>query len=188
MATDYTRSVRGCPMKYTLVYGSIVGAIVIVAIVVTSALSLPGHATSEWFGYLVMLMAMSLIFVGVKRFRDFECGGVIGFGRALALGVGIAAVAGVIYVVGWEIYLALSGRDFMGEYSKGIIDAMRAKGATASTIAAKQAEMRSFAEMYRNPVMRLPLTFIEIFPVGLLVALISAGLLRDPARFPAQAR
>jgi hypothetical protein len=47
--------------------------------------------------------------------------------------------------------------------------------------------MRSFAEMYQNPLVRLPLTFIEIFPVGLLVALVSAGLLRNPERFPARA-
>lgn len=175
-------------MKYALVYGSVAGTIVVTAIVLSSALSLPGHATSEWLGYLVMLMALSLIFIGVKRYRDIECGGVIRFGRALALGMGIAAVAGVIYVIGWELYLALSGRDFIGEYSKGIIDTMRAEGAATSAIAAKQAEMRSFAEMYRNPAMRLPITFTEIFPVGLLVALVSAGLLRDPARFPARAK
>lgn len=174
-------------MKYALVYGSIAGLIVIAAIVGSLALELPNHTTSEWLGYLVMLVAMSLIFVGVKRYRDLECGGVIRFGRALALGVGIAAVAGVIYVIGWEAYLGFSGRDFIAEYSQGIIDTMRAEGAGASAIAAKQAEMRSFAEMYRNPAMRLPLTFIEIFPVGLLVALVSAALLRDPARFPARA-
>lgn len=174
-------------MRYALVYGSIAGLIVIAVIVASLAAELPNHATSEWLGYLVMLVAMSLIFVGVKRYRDVECGGVIRFGRAFVLGTGIAAVAGVIYVIGWELNLAFSGRDFMAEYSKGIVDTMRADGASATAIAAKQAEMRSFAEMYRNPVVRLPLTFIEIFPVGLLVALISAGLLRDPARFPARA-
>jgi len=175
-------------MRYALVYGSIAGLIVIAVIVASLALDLPSHATTEWLGYLVMLVAMSLIFVGVKRYRDVECGGVIRFGRALALGSAIAAVAGVIYVIGWELNVAFSGRDFMGEYSKGIIDSMRVEGASASTIAAKQAEMRSFAEMYRNPIVRLPLTFIEIFPVGLLVALVSAGLLRDPTRFPARTR
>ncbi len=109
------------------------------------------------------------------------------FGRALALGTGIAAVAGIIYVIGWELNLAFARRNFMAEYSQGIFDTMRADGASASAIAEKQGEMRSFAEMYRNPGVRLPLTFIEIFPVGLLVALVSAGLLRDPARFPARA-
>lgn len=175
-------------MKYAFVYGSIAGAIVIAAVDVAAAFSLPGHATSEWFGYLVMLVALSLIFIGVKRFRDIECGGVIGFGRALAVGVGIAAVAAIIYVIGWELYLALSGRDFIAEYSQGILDGMRAEGAAVGAIAAKAAEMDNFGEMYRNPVMRVPLTFIEIFPVGLLVALVSAALLRDPTRFPARRR
>jgi hypothetical protein len=106
-------------MKYALVYGSIAGLVVIAVIVASLAADLPNHATSEWLGYLVMLVAMSLIFVGVKRYRDIECGGVIRFGRALGLGTGIAAVAGVIYVIGWEVNLAVSGRDFMAEYSRG---------------------------------------------------------------------
>ncbi len=40
------------------------------------------------------------------------------------------------------------------------------------------------AESYRNPLFRIPMTFIEIFPVGLLVALISAALLRNPKLLP----
>src|SRR4051812_25065704 len=103
-------------MRYMLVYGGISGAIVISILVAGIALDMPSHATSQWFGYLVMLVALSLIFVGVKRYRDVECGGVIRFGRALAVGLGIAAVASVVYVLGWELYLATSGWDFMAGY------------------------------------------------------------------------
>ena len=39
-------------------------------------------------------------------------------------------------------------------------------------------EMAAFANDYRNPLIRLPMTFIEIFPAGFLVSLISAGILR----------
>ena len=83
-------------MRYALVYGAIAGAIVVAVIVAGLTLDLPNHFHSEWFGYLVMLVALSLIFVGVKRYRDVECGGVIRFGRAFGLGLGIAAVAGVV--------------------------------------------------------------------------------------------
>jgi hypothetical protein len=165
-------------MKHSLVYGIIAGAIAICVIVLNLALNPASH--SLWFGYLVMVVALSLIFVGVKRYRDVERGGVIGFGRAFALGVGIAAVAGIIYMVGWEIYLAVSGHDIMADYSASTLAQMRAGGASPAALQAKQEELRHMVEQYRNPLVRMPMTFLEIFPVGLLITLISAALLRNP--------
>lgn len=173
-------------MRYSLVYGGLSGAVAISVLVFSLAFNLPNHSHSLWFGYLVMLVALSLIFVGVKRYRDVECGGVVTFGRAFAIGLGIALVAAVIYALGWELYLAVSGKDFMAEYTASILDRMRAEGATPAAIAAKTAEMRSMAEAYRNPLFRLPMTFVEIFPVGLVVTLVSAALLRNPRLLPAR--
>jgi hypothetical protein len=175
------------PLRYALVYGGIAGAIVIAIISATIALDLPSHATSMWVGYLVMITALSLIFVGTKRYRDVECGGVIGFGRALGLGVAIAAVAALIYTIGWEIYLATSSGDFMAEMTATTLEGMRAEGASEADIAAREAQMQALAESYKSPLFRLPITFIEIFPVGLLVALVSAALLRNPKLLPARA-
>lgn len=171
-------------MRYSLVYGAIAGAVVVSIITLGMALDLPSHATSEWFGYLVMLVALSLIFVGVKRYRDVESGGIIKFGPAFKIGLGIAAVAGLVYVLGWEIYLAASGRDFMSEYSASAIEGMRAEGASSASIQARLKEMQDLAMRYKNPLFRIPITFVEIFPVGLLVALVSAALLRDSKLLP----
>jgi hypothetical protein len=173
-------------MRYSLVYGGLSGAVAISVLVFSLAFNLPNHSHSLWFGYLVMLVALSLIFVGVKRYRDVECGGVVSFGRAFMIGLGIALVAAVIYALGWELYLAVSGKDFMADYTGSILDRMRADGATPAAIAAKTAEMRDMAEAYRNPLFRLPMTFVEIFPVGLVVTLVSAALLRNPKLLPAR--
>jgi Protein of unknown function (DUF4199) len=174
-------------MRYALIYGALAGAVAAAIISATIALHMTGHGNaSMWVGYLIMLAALSVIFVGVKRYRDVECGGVIRFGRAFLLGLGMAVVAGVIYALGWELYLALSGHDFMAEYTASLLDGMRKEGASPDAIAATAAEMRELAESYRNPLFRLPLTFIEIFPVGLLVALVSAALLRNPKLLPAR--
>jgi hypothetical protein len=173
-------------MRYSLVYGGLSGAVAISVLVFSLAFNLPNHSHSLWFGYLVMLVALSLIFVGVKRYRDVECGGVVTFGRAFAIGLGIALVAAVIYALGWELYLAVSGKDFMAEYTASILARMRADGAPPAAIAAKTAELRSMAEAYRNPLFRLPMTFVEIFPVGLVVTLVSAALLRNPRLLPAR--
>ena len=95
-------------------------------------------------------------------------------------------MAAIVYIAGWEAYLAASGWDFMADYSATIIDGMRAEGASAAAIEAKTAEMRGLAEMYENPLMRIPITFVEIFPVGLIVSLVSAALLRNPRMLPAK--
>jgi hypothetical protein len=47
--------------------------------------------------------------------------------------------------------------------------------------------MEAFKLQYANPMIRMPMTFAEIFPVGLLVSLVSAGLLRNPRFLPARA-
>jgi Na+/phosphate symporter len=172
--------------RYALIYGAISGAIAAAVLTVSIAAGTSNHTTSLWFGYLVMLVALSLIFVGVKRFRDVECGGVIKFGRAFGLGLAIAAVAGLIYALVWESYLQISGYDFMADYTQSVLKSMRTEGASAAAIQAKAAEMQAMAETYKNPLFRIPMTFAEIFPVGLLVALASAGLLRNPRLLPAR--
>ena len=173
-------------MRYVLVYGAISGAVVIAVIVAGLAFDLPSHFQSMWFGYLVMLTALSLVFVGVKRFRDVECGGVVGFGKAFTVGLGIAVVAGLVYVAGWEAYLATSGRDFMADYVAVALADMRATGASAADLAKAEADMAWAIEAYRHPLQRVAITFTEIFPVGLLMARISALVLRNPRILPAQ--
>jgi hypothetical protein len=40
--------------------------------------------------------------------------------------------------------------------------------------------------MYSNPLYRLPITFVEMFPVGVLISLISAAVLRNSRVLPAR--
>jgi hypothetical protein len=173
-------------MRYAVIYGGIAGAVAIAIISTTLAFDLQSNHSSVWFGYLVMLAALSLIFVGVKRYRDVECGGVIGFRRALGLGVGTAAIAGLFYAIGWEVFVAASGYDFIADYSASMVAGMRAEGASAAAMQAKVAELQEMASMYNNPLIRMPMIFIEIFPVGLLVALATAAILRNPGVLPAE--
>lgn len=138
-------------------------------------------------GYLTMIVALSLIFVGIKNWRDKALGGVIKFLPAFLMGLGISAVAGVIYVIGWEITLAVTNNAFMNHYVETAIEAERAKGVAGAELDAFIAQMRGFQEQYRNPLFRLPITFIEIFPVGVVISLISAALLRNRRFLPARA-
>lgn len=170
-------------------YGIIAGLIVSLPwLVYMLTLPADGHMNhSMLLGYTLMIVAFSMVFVGIKQYRDRSLGGAIRFGKALLLGLGISAVASLIYVIGWEICMAFSKYDFIAAYSKFILDDARARGAGPAEMemAAKQAA--DFATMYRNPFYRMSFTFIEIFPVGILVSLISAALLRNSRLLPARA-
>ena len=177
--------------RIILIFGTAAGVIVAVPMCLLVANSEPGSAaTSHSTGYLIMLLALSLIFFGVKRLRDRELGGAIRFVPALLAGLGISAVASVIYVIGWEITLAVTDFAFIDSYGNAAVEAARAKRASAADIESVTAQMAEFRRQYANPLFRLPVTFIEIFPVGVLISLISAALLRNsrfvPARTPAR--
>lgn len=173
-------------MKYALVYGSLAGLVVIGAIGLGLTFAeRDGFFTSEYLGYLVMLVALALIFVGVKRYRDVEHGGVIRFLPAFGMGVGIAVVAAIVYVATWETYLAATDYAFMDQYIASIADQRRAEGVPEAEIARQMAEYAWMQDAYDNPFLRIPITFLEILPVGLLIALVSAALLRNPRLLPA---
>ena len=93
--------------------------------------------------------------------------------------------AGVAYVAVWEVYLAMTDYKFMDEYIAGIVRARQAAGLSAAALAEEMAKMESMRTSYANPLFRIPMTFLEIFPVGLLVSLVSALLLRNPKLLPA---
>ena len=168
-------------------FGTFAGLIIIGAIIATLAFADGDHGASALFlGYLIMIVALSMIFFAVKRYRDQELGGVIKFVPAFLMGLGITAVAGVIYVLVWEVYLAATNYTFMDAYASAMIEAERAKGA-AGDLAKVTEEMESAKALYANPLTRMAMTFVEIAPVGLLIALISAAILRNPKVLPARA-
>jgi hypothetical protein len=175
-------------LKKILTYGAIAGFVVGVPL---SLLVLSGASPHGYWGmvigYLIMLIALSTVFVGVKRHRDEDLGGVIRFWPAFGYGLAISAVAAFIYVIAWETALAISGQDFAAGYADSLIEQERAKGVTGPALDRLKADMEAFKAQYADPLFRLPITFLEIFPVGLLVSLVSAALLRN-SRFMAARR
>lgn len=176
-------------LKNILTYGLVAGLIVGVPLTVLT-LSMDGHTMMHWgmlIGYASMLLAFSTIFIAVKRRRDEALGGVIGFWPAFAMGLGISFVASLVYVAAWEAGQALSGGDFAAVYSRALIEQKRAAGVSGAALVRFTAEMADFRRSYADPLYRLPMTFAEIFPVGVLVSLVAAALFRN-RRFLASRR
>lgn len=169
------------------VYGSIGGMIVAVGMLIAITFVSTHDSLAMIAGYLNMLIALSMVFVGMKRYRDTVCGGAIRFLPALGVGLGIALVAGLFYVVAWEIYLYATDYTFMDKYIAQSLANMRADGKPAAEIAKFAAEMDGFRAQYSNPLIRMPMTLSEIAPVGIIVAFVSALVLRNSRLFPAKA-
>ena len=174
-------------IRSILYWGSLAGLIVgglLFATTVSMADQPPSMSLGMLLGYTGMLVALSLIFVAVKRHRDRAQGGVIRFWPAFAMGLGISLVAGVFYVLAWEAALAVSGMDFGAKYAEMLLDQRRAASAGAEELATYAAELEAFRVQYAHPLYRIPMTFTEIVPVGVLVSLVSAALLRNPRFMP----
>ncbi|HEY0105710.1 MAG TPA: DUF4199 domain-containing protein [Rhizomicrobium sp.] len=175
-------------LRRIVVYGLIAGVIVAIPTSLLPVLlkGFPPQSYGMVVGYASMLIAFSTIFLAIKRQRDVAGGGVIGFFPALALGLGISIVAGIIYVLAWELAMAATHMDFAGDYARAIIAHAKAKGVTGPALAKLVAEMAQFKRDYANPLYRFAMTFVEIFPVGVLVSVISAALLRNSRFLPAR--
>jgi hypothetical protein len=55
---------------------------------------------------------------------------------------------------------------------------LQAKGSSAAELEAMKKQMAKFKVWYANPLYNVGMTFVEIFPLGLVVTLISAAILR----------
>lgn len=175
-------------LKKMLSYGLLAGLLVGIPLSYIT-ISMSGQTMMRYgmvIGYLIMLIALSTVFVAIKRHRDVELGGVIRFWPAFGMGLGISLIAGVLYVLSWETACAIAHLDFAGSYAKAMIAQQQAKGASAEALAKLTAEMEQFKTQYANPLYRWPMTFAEIFPVGVLVSLVSAALLRNSRFLPAR--
>ena len=174
--------------KNILVYGLISGAIVatLMLISVNYYSYCEGNVdydTSMVIGYASMLLAFSLVFVGIKNYRDKFNSGVISFGKAFKVGTLIVLVASTVYVLAWLVDYYLFIPDFMDKYTTHVLDELKASGATAAEIDEKAKEMEYIGTLYKNPLFNVLFTYTEILPVGLLVTLISSLILKRKAQY-----
>ena len=135
-------------------------------------------------GYTAIVLALSLTFFGVRSYRDKVGNGHITFGRAFLVGLAITVISCMFYVVTWEIIYFNFMPDFMDKYGAHVLAKMQASGASAAAIQQKSEELNNLKVLYKNPFINAAMTFLEPFPVGLVITLLSAAVLRkkEPAR------
>lgn len=138
----------------------------------------------ELMGYTAMIISFAFIFVGIKNYRDKYLNGAISFGQAFKVGLYISLIASTMYVFTWLIEFYYFIPDFGEKYAAYTIEKMKSSGIAQDEIDAQVVKMKSFTEMYKNPIINAGFTYMEILPLGLLISLISSFLLKKK---PAQA-
>lgn len=170
-------------LKYGLICGGIMAGMFVLTWPFKDRI---GFDNGLILGYTTIVLAMLMVFFGVRAYRDSQADRQVSFGRALAVGLLISLVASSIYVATWEVMYYTVAGDFAEKYSAYAIEKARSSGASVEEIAAKTAEIQRNMELYKNPLYNIAFTFLEPFPVALIASFVTALILRR-RRNPADA-
>jgi uncharacterized protein DUF4199 len=171
-------------MKRTvLVFGLISGLVISVLMTITTVFAdRIGFDRAVFVGYTMMVLAFLLVFFGIRSYRENVGGGEISFGKAFQVGILIMLISCVFYVVSWEILYYNFMPDFAEKYAAHIIEKARASGASEAQIAEQTQQMKQMKAMLANPLINAAVSILEPLPVGLVMTLISAAILRKRRR------
>lgn len=165
--------------KTLLIYGVLSGVIISGSMLIgMSMMSNSGAESSMVIGYAMMLIPLSLIFFGIKAYRNKDLGGNIKFGKAFLAGLVITLIMTIFYIGTWEIYFS-NNPDVMNDYFNADIEKVKNSGLSQEKIEETIKIKTEQKENYQtNSGFRMLMTFTEIFPFGLLITLISALILK----------
>ena len=175
--------------KIVLIFGLISGAIAGLLMWILMGFVNGGSINFDngmiW-GYATMIVALSMVFFGIKSYRDNH-GGRITFLKGLQVGILISLISAFCYAVCFELYYPKIGDEFMQKFTTHELNKMKASGASDAEIETARVEGEKFMEMYKNFFVRFSFSLIEIMPVGIIVTLVSAALLRKRELLPSAA-
>lgn len=168
--------------RIVITYGLIAGAVVSAFMSTTMLLTandekLHTGASSMVIGYLGMLISFAFIFVAIKSYRDKQNNGLISFGKAFGMGLLIALIASTIYVITWAIVYKSFLPNYMDRYCAAMINEAKAS-LSGPALQAEIDDINKAKEMYATPLGFILFTYAEILPVGILVSLIAALVLK----------
>jgi len=169
--------------KVVITFGLISGAVISLMMLLTIPfMDSIGFENGAILGYTTMVLSFLLVYFGVRSYRDNVAGGTITFAKAFTTGILITLISCACYVVTWEFIYFNFMPDFLDKYLAHTIETAKAAGASSESIQTQIKEFDEFKALYQNPFFNVAMTFIEPFPVGLIMTLISAAMLRKSAK------
>ena len=162
-------------LTFGLISGGMMTAMMFGTLPFTDSAWLQSH--SMVIGYTTIVLSFMLVFFGIRSYRENIGGGTITFGRAFAVGILITLISSVLYVVTWEI-MYFGVPSFGERFMTMCVAHIKNSGASPEAIQTQLNQLKYLD----NPFINAALTFTEPFPVGLIITLISALILRRKSK------
>lgn len=162
-------------MNNIILKNGIFGGLVVSAVMAYVTYSMKSNQDMEpnmYMGFGSMIVAFTFIVFGILQQRNAN-NDTISFGAAFKTGLFIAFITSTIYVLVWLFIYYNYFPDFIERYGE-----IMAKNTPAEELAAKQEELEWMKGVYKSPLGIIGMTYVEIFPLGIVVALISALILK----------
>lgn len=161
--------------KLIFVFGSFIGIILSVnsIIHINMLYSNPDYKANDVIGYATMVIMFSLIYFGVRNYRNNYLDGKIGFAQAFKTGALMCFIASTFYVVLGLLYYYLFVPDFIDVYSDYVI-----RNTEPDKVEAITSQMANFKEMFKNPLFAILISYVEVLPIGMVVAFFSALIVK----------
>jgi hypothetical protein len=169
-------------LTFGLISGAMSASMMLITIPFADAI---GWEKGEILGYTGIVLSALMVFFGVRSYREHTGGGLT-FGRGFAVGILISLISSACYVGTWEIVYFKLMPGFAEKYAAHMVERAKASGASQQKLDETERQAKQFKQMYDNPAINVAMTFTEVFPIGLVVTLLSAGVLRIKADPPQQ--
>lgn len=165
--------------KTVLRYGLISGVIAMTLMMITMSFHDKISMAVGWLiGYIGITLSFIVIYPAMVSYRDKVGNGTITFGRSLSIGLLISVISGLCYVLAWAIIYKTMMPDFMDKFAASSLESMKKAGQSAAKINEAAQEMATMKERYKNPLWFTAYTIMEPLPVGIIISLISALVIR----------
>jgi uncharacterized membrane protein len=157
-------------MKHTVVRYGTYGALICGIISVTSYVFNLDYDTSEIVGWIAILLGLSMIFFGIRYYRNNAGAGAITLGKGMQIGLLISLFPSFIFFLISLIIFSFFGEEFVqkaidyaAEHKPEQVDKIRGQYETG---------------IFSNPVISSLVMFFTVYLPGVIVSLISALVLK----------
>ncbi len=165
-------------MKKTILRYGLYSTITVglLSLLIWSLVDIVDNTMGEVIGYSSMVVSLLFVYFGIKHFRDRENNGVVGFGKALLIGLLISLMASLAFGLLDLVYVKYINPDFMTDYYEGMLE--QSASLPADEFEIRKAELESEKQMFSNPFIHFSIMSMMVFVIGFIISLISAMILQ----------